>query len=579
MTQRRSALFPLAVCFSLALLAVVGWFLRSGHLPRLVIPHDLFLVLGLLLLGGMGFVLFCEHHEVELKASEARLKAVTAHIPGMVFQAVRTPDGHGLRYLFVSAGASEIFGIAPEKITSEDGQVLRRIHPADVERVRGAVAASAEKMQRWNFEFRIVRPDGTFRWLRSTAQPRPDSSGDILWDGLCQDITDTREVEAALRESEERYALAVQAAGEGLWQWNTLTGELYLSPRLAALIGIALPSPETALAVYESHIHPEDRTRRQEAIRRHLSGHTASFFCEYRLRSADGTYLWVLDRGLVQRDRQGWGYRMAGSVGDVTERKSFEATLRTAKEEAESASRAKSEFLANMSHELRTPLNAIIGFASVIDEQLLGADRQDKYREYARDIKSSGEHLLAVINNILDVAKIEAGKMELQESLVNPAEVAEQAIRLVAERASRGGITLACTAEPDLPPLRADRHKLMQILLNLLSNAVKFTPAGGTVRLILAREGGGGLAIAVEDSGIGISPADLPKALEPFGQIDSALNRRFEGTGLGLALVQSLARLHGARLTLASSPGFGTIATVIFPPARCAIADDSAQRL
>jgi signal transduction histidine kinase len=252
---------------------------------------------------------------------------------------------------------------------------------------------------------------------------------------------------------------------------------------------------------------------------------------------------------------------------DVTDRKRVELDLRRAKEEAELASRSKTEFLANMSHELRTPLNAIIGFSDILMGQIFGPLGDQRYDDYARDIRDSGLHLLNLINDVLDVAKVEFGKLELTEEAVDIAAVVESCMRLMRERAETAGIKLVRTLPEGLPYLQGDGRRLKQILLNLLSNAVKFTPTGGRVA-IRAEYGKDGFRLIVEDTGIGIAAEDLEKALRPFGQIDSRLARKYQGTGLGLPLARSMAELHGGRLELDSAPNRGTTATLWLPPSR-----------
>ena len=235
--------------------------------------------------------------------------------------------------------------------------------------------------------------------------------------------------------------------------------------------------------------------------------------------------------------------------------------------DAEAASRAKSEFLANMSHELRTPLNAIIGFAEVIERETFGPTGQ-RYREYASDIHGSGRHLLQVINDILDLAKVEAGQMLLHEARLDPALVMQGCVRLIKPRASKSNVRINTTFDPNLPVLLADEARLRQIGLNLLSNAVKFTKAGGRVSISTGLDREGGIVIAVTDTCIGMTADEIAIALEPFQQVTSSLSRTNEGTGLGLPLTKTLVELHGGRLDIASVPGRGTTVTVTFPPSR-----------
>jgi len=243
-------------------------------------------------------------------------------------------------------------------------------------------------------------------------------------------------------------------------------------------------------------------------------------------------------------------------------------SLRVARRQAEEANRTKSEFLANMSHELRTPLNAILGFSELMGKATLGPLGNPKYEEYARDINDSGRHLLALIQDILDLSKIEAGKLELDEEDIDVARAIRSCMVLVKERARNGGVKLLTDLPDDLPALHADERKLKQILVNLLSNAVKFTPTGGSVTVKAWFRPDSGFVIQVADTGVGIALEDIPKALTPFGQVDSRLDRKYEGTGLGLPLTKSLIEKHSGSLDLQSEVGAGTTVTVRFPPER-----------
>jgi PAS domain S-box-containing protein len=262
------------------------------------------------------------------------------------------------------------------------------------------------------------------------------------------------------------------------------------------------------------------------------------------------------------------GYR--GTARDVTDQILAERGLREAKTAAESANRAKSQFLANMSHELRTPLNAVLGFSEMLVKRLAGPLRP-KQAEYIDMIYRSGSHLHDIINDILDLAKVDAGKLDLNHADdVEPRAIVNSCVALVKERADEGRLDLAINVDPALPPISADAKRLKQILLNLLSNAIKFTEPGGSVTVSVRQPGPATIAFEVRDTGVGMSPEEIDTALEPFGQVDAGANRRHEGTGLGLPLARRLVELHGGSLDIESRKGHGTTVTVTLPAAPAA---------
>jgi signal transduction histidine kinase len=266
-------------------------------------------------------------------------------------------------------------------------------------------------------------------------------------------------------------------------------------------------------------------------------------------------------------DSEDYPVRYYASMIDLSERHTAQARLENQNRALSKANRAKSEFLANMSHELRTPLNAIIGFSEIMKNQAFGPLGSAQYLDYMEDIHNSGNHLVSIINDILDLSKIEAGRMELHEATIPVRTIVESCVRLMHERAENAGIKLVASLPDDLPDLQADERLVKQMLINLLSNGVKFTAAGGTVS-VSAQEKSGALLLAVADNGVGMSREEALIALEPFRQVDGKETQQLEGTGLGLPLVKSYIELHEGGFRLNSAPGKGTAITLTFPPKR-----------
>jgi PAS domain S-box-containing protein len=373
---------------------------------------------------------------------------------------------------------------------------------------------------------------------------------------------------AALAASEHRFRDIADVAGDFFWERDAEGRFTFLSDRFTEVTGLA--AAEIIGRCAEDLVGPvpgagSDVSRLLSALARRQPFHNLTL----AIMPGRGESRWwrVSGRPFFDPATGAFlGFRGAGS--EVTEAMQAEQELRCAKEAAEAANIAKSEFLATMSHELRTPLNAVIGFSEIMHNELLGPIGIDTYRQYAGDIMQSGMHLLGMINDILDFAKIDAGRLHLSETEVDLVSVAERAVRAVAPQAQAAGVMVSVAPATSSPIAWGDERRLMQVLLNLVSNAVKFTPRGGSVELRLGRTAEGGVEVSVRDTGIGIAAEDLPRVIEPFRQVDSGHARRHEGTGLGLAICDRLVRLHGGTLSLASTVGQGTVATVTLPAAR-----------
>ena len=371
-------------------------------------------------------------------------------------------------------------------------------------------------------------------------------------------------IKAKLSAAVARLDDVTRLVSDWVWETDRSMKLTYLSPRVHEVLGYhqlqlagrpladLLAKPNAAIEALA--IETERRPFRDQAV---------------EIADSGGEIHQVLLSGLpVYCPTSGDFLGFRGTAQDVSELQRREEALLRAKEVAEFANRTKSEFLASMSHELRTPLNAIIGFSDIMHEEMLGPIGNARYKDYATDILDSAGHLLELINDILDTAKIEAGEMSLAEEIIDPRNLADSVRRLIAPRAERAKLTLDVHLAENVPALRADKTKLKQILINLLSNAVKFTPEGGRVSLGVEISNSGEFLFLVRDSGIGIAPSDMARAMAPFGQVDSRLSRKYEGTGLGLPLAKSLTELHGGVFELVSEPEVGTTATLRLPAFR-----------
>ena len=374
------------------------------------------------------------------------------------------------------------------------------------------------------------------------------------------------EAQARLVASEKRFRGLIESSALGVLIHRHFK-PLYVNKAMLDLFGYDTAEEILSLDSVEHLLAPQERERVRGYHEARMRGEPAPGDYEMLGVRRDGSAIWVNNRSM----RIAWegGDAVQSTLFDVTERKRSEQALVMAKEAAEAANRTKSQFLANMSHELRTPLNAIIGFSQMM---LFGGKSQckDSCREYLTDIQNSGEHLLSVINEVLDVSAIEAGKLELADETIVFSEVSEAALRLVEPKAEEGRVLLVDEVDQALL-FEGDARRIKQVLLNLLSNAVKFTPEGGKVTISAEAERDGSLCLQVRDTGIGMDADGLEKALEPFGQADGSVSRKHEGTGLGLPLAKGLVEAHGGTLSLSSAPGEGTDVVVRLPAGRTRI--------
>lgn len=373
-------------------------------------------------------------------------------------------------------------------------------------------------------------------------------------------------VRTRVTAGETSYRAFFEHAVEGIFRTTPDGHYLAVNQALAEIYGYGAPEELiTRLTDIGAQLYVDSRRRGEFRTQMQQNDMVTDFVSEIYHQS--GKRIWISENARAVRDWSGALICYEGTVEDVTQRFEAERALRAALRQAELANRAKAAFLAAMSHELKTPLNAVLGFSEIIRDEMLGPVGQGPYRDYAADIHSSGKRLLAIINDVLDVSRLEGGQLTIETRPSGARDIAEQAVAMA--RATTGEhhpVTIAIPA--DLPILQVDPRRIAQVLGNLLANAIKFTPAEGGITISAYVRSDGGVNFEVADSGIGMAEETIAAAMEPFRQLDGSLARKFEGAGLGLSIARALCELHGATLSIVSAVGTGTTVTVSLPPSR-----------
>ncbi len=464
--------------------------------------------------------------------------------------------------------------------------ITQAIHPDDRAKVDQSNLAVVLEGKPSPLEYRIVWGDGSVHvvWAEAGEMLRDESGSPAFLIGTVQEITERKLAEETLRKSEERLRLSLQAARQGLYDINVQTGEAIVNPEYAQMLGY---EPETFVesnSAWIERLHPDDQAATSKAYFDCVGGLSPEYRIEFRQRTKDGKWKWILSLGrVVEYDTQGKPLRMLGTHTDITERKQAEELIRQYATDLElhveertadlsrvnldlaRALRSRDEFLASMSHELRTPLTGILGLSEALQLNTFGELNSQQQKTLAT-IEASGRHLLDLINDILDLSKIEAGKLELQFALFSIADVCQASLQLTKGMAHQKNqkVLYAPGTEPVL--IRADIRRLKQVLVNLLGNAIKFTPENGELGLdIQTNESEKTVKLTVWDKGIGIEVENLPKLFKPFVQLDSSLARQYPGTGLGLSLAQRLTEMHNGHIDVESVFGEGSRFIVTLP--------------
>jgi PAS domain S-box-containing protein len=498
-----------------------------------------------------------------LAQSRRQLRTVVDSVPAIIN--AKDPQG---RYTLMNAYQAAVFGIKPrDAIGKRLEEFVAPALAAEVEGRERALVDQGREIRDQEESFHDAQ--GRLRHFLTSKVPIFDDRGTVAqFVSVATDVTRIREMERLARAAESRLRAALESIAEGFAIFDE-ADRLTVANRPYAEMFAGIDDPAAIQGMTFEDIVRLSVARGEPPE----PGYDAASWIAERLRrhreAVGGTRVIKIAGGrtisVSERDVPGVG--IVGVRTDVTKLVETEDALRQARDASEAASRTKSQFLANMSHELRTPLNAIIGFAEVIEQEMFGKAGNRRYVEYAADIAASGRHLVDLIGDVLDMSKIEAGRYELEEEIVDLRATLDAAVSIARGQAHQANVRLEIGAETEARlPARADGRALRQVLLNLLSNAIKFTPKGGQVDVSL-RGAAGGIEIAVADTGIGIAPEDLPHVTEPFRQAHG-VGRNYGGTGLGLAISRRLVEMHGGKLELESPRGRGTVARVRLPASR-----------
>lgn len=497
-----------------------------------------------------------------LRKSDREHRAIINAVTDIIFEL----DSEGT-IVFLNETWSKVTGLLVERCL--DKKIFEMLHPHDQDDQQKSFQMMMQgKKAAYRAFTRLRTADGTYRTVElAISMLRQDENKKLRAVGTITDIEERHRAERALSEAEKKYRTIVENAAGGIYQVTPDGRYISANPALVRILGydneedLLGSITNSSQQVYLDHRAHTIFIRELEA-KGLYKGFEAQILCK------DGRTIWVNENARVVRDDDGSTLYYEGSIEDITQRKESELVMQEAKIQSDLANRAKSEFLANMSHELRTPLNAIIGFSEMIKNEVFGPIVQRQYWEYANDIYSSGKHLLKIINEILDVARIEAGERHLNESIVNLGRIMETTLDLLAPKIDAKSLIIINLIEDMNIDLIGEDVAIKQMMTNLISNAVKFTPNGGRITLAARLDDTGSLRISVTDTGVGMDESEIDKILSPFGQVNGSLHKATSGAGLGVTLVRSLMALHGGYFEIFSQKGLGTTASLVFPPKR-----------
>lgn len=497
-----------------------------------------------------------------LRKAERENKAIINSISEVIFEISLSGE-----ILFLNDSWEKLTG---GKVAQSIGKnMFDLIHPKDEAEQRKAVSQLIKGLRpgyRVNTSIREV--NGKYHSVEmAVSMIRMDENRNMRVVGSFSDTEEHEKAEWALGEAERKYKTIWENSASGIYQ-VTLDGYLLsANPAMANIFGFEnadIMLREVRNVHNELYVSPSDRLK----IIKNIDPHSAQETFEFESLRRDGSKIWTQEIIRPVLDEHDMLVYFEGSVEDITKRKVAEMQLQDAKKESDMANRAKSEFLANMSHELRTPLNSIIGFSEIIRNQVFGPIEPQSYWEYARDIHESGKHLLSIINQILDISKIDAGERELKESRIDMKKLVQSSIDMQMQKIRDAGLTMTESDYSNMPTIIGEDVAIRQILNNIISNSIKFTPEGGRISVLGEMDENQNFRLSVTDTGIGLDASEIKRVTSKFGVTDGRFSKSTSGIGLGLSLVQSLMKLHGGEVEIFSQKGIGTTVVLTFPKSR-----------
>lgn len=501
--------------------------------------------------------------ESTFRKNEERFSSLAASAP----IAIWTTDPEG-RATYVNQMALEFSGLSEAELLGSQWEEL--IHSDDRPWVVEKMMEVHQTRQIYSVEYRMRTKRGEYRWILDSGCPWYDGNRQFCgFIGTLIDIHDRKQVEEELKTINERFKLVNRATRDTIWEWDLVTDTVTWNETASEMFKFPPEALGHDSQWFYERVHPEDRNRVYEETNLAIETHQPTSHYEYRFCCGDGSIIDVIDRASLLYDDNGNPIRFIGSITDITQRKRMEIILDQARQEAEAANALKDQFLTNMSHELRTPLTAIIGFSEML-EAGLGQNNPERQQKYAHNIAMSGRHLLSLVNDILDLSKVESGQLTLQRERLYLVSLTDELQTAMAEELAQKHLRMTVELDARVPSIMTDPLRLRQILNNLVSNAIKFNHDNGAILLKShLSDDGQWLQLEVTDTGIGIAPDQLENIYTAFYQADSSYThlyaRQYEGTGLGLALSKRLVELQGGKISVKSTLGKGSTFTFTLP--------------